>query len=223
MAEKYISIKVILDKLLRNPMLSDITLESVIDYTVDFFQIVGVPRMFETKIQDIQIQDHRGLLPCDWVDTIQVKYNDVCMREATGSFHIRDFDSIDPTFIIQGNYIYTSMKDCCVSMSYRAIAVDDEGFPLLPDNSKFTRALESYVKLQYYNILFDLGKIQPAVYQNAQQQYAFNVGACETEFHRLDLSRAESFFNSFRTLLPRERSFYQGFKNDGMKEFIRVK
>lgn len=222
MAEKYINIRVILDKLLRNPLLSDLTLESVIDYTVDFFRIVGVPRMFINKIATITIQEHRGLLPCDIVEVNQVRYKGICMRESTSSFYLQDFSSIDNTFIIQGNYIYTSIHEGEVEISYRAIATDSEGYPLLPDNSKFTRALSSYIKCEYYNILFDQGKIPQQVYSNAQQQYAFNVGACETEFLKLDLNKAESFFNSFRTLISRERSFYEGFENDGAKELIRV-
>jgi len=46
MAEQTTTIKLIMDKLLRNPLLSDITLETVVDYTVDFMRIVGTPRLF---------------------------------------------------------------------------------------------------------------------------------------------------------------------------------
>ena len=46
-------------------------------------------------------------------------------------------------------------------MAYRALPVDGEGIPLIPDNSVFYRALEAYVKKNWFTILFDLGKISP--------------------------------------------------------------
>ena len=70
MAEKYVSIRVILDKIMRHPLMTDISFEAVVDYTVDFFQIVGVPRMFIQKPGFIDILSYRGKIPCDWVQTI---------------------------------------------------------------------------------------------------------------------------------------------------------
>jgi hypothetical protein len=41
--------------------------------------------------------------------------------------------------------------------------LDDEGYPLLPDEPTFLRALELYIKKQWFTILFDMNKISPAV------------------------------------------------------------
>ena len=106
-------------------------------------------------------------------------------------------------------------------MSYKALPVDGDGIPLIPDNSVFYRALEAYVKKNWFTILFDLGKISHQSLQLAQQDYAWAVGACETEFHRLDLSRSESFFNSFSTLLIRSSEFENNYRNLGTKEHLR--
>ena len=46
-----ISIKIILDKLLRHPLLRDLTLETVVDLTIDFMRIVGTPKMFIEKTE----------------------------------------------------------------------------------------------------------------------------------------------------------------------------
>lgn len=227
MAERYTNIKVVLDKVMRHPLLQDaITFETAIDYAVDFMRIVGVPRMFVDKVECIPIHSYRGALPCDWVSTIQVrdKKTDLCMRYATDSFYMEDKPKkpIDETFAIQGNVIYTSIKDGEIIMSYTAMQLDNDNLPMIPDNSVFTRALESYIKVQAFTILFDMGKITQPVLFNAQQDYSFNVGQCQSEFVKLDLSRAESFFNSFRTLLIRDDEFRRGFKNNGSKEMIKL-
>ena len=49
MATKYVSIKLIMDKLLRHPMLQGLSLEAAVDYAVDFMRIVGCPAIFTEK------------------------------------------------------------------------------------------------------------------------------------------------------------------------------
>lgn len=229
MAERYTNIRIIADKLLRNPLMSDITFETIVDHTIDFIRIVGVPIIFEDKIEDVKINNYRGKLPCDWYETIQMKYSDTCnsnmLRATSDTFHLEqartEGHSSDPTFMIQGEYIFTSFRKGDLVLSYRAIATDESGFPKLPDNSNFTRALESYIKRAHYSILFDLGKISQAVYQKTDQEYAWNVGSYIGDSNMLDLSEAESFFNSYSTLIIRANEFKHGFVNNGAKELLR--
>ena len=77
MAEVYTNIRVIMDKLMRHPLLSDLTLETVVDYCIDFMRIVGVPRMFVDEVVAIPITDYKGSLPSNWIDTIMIKYNNI--------------------------------------------------------------------------------------------------------------------------------------------------
>lgn len=210
---------------MRHPLFQDITYETVVDYSVDFLRIVGIPRMFTDKVAEIEVSNYKGMLPLDWNDTIQVRELDSkrVLRYATNTFHMSDnkVNISDSTFTIQGDYIYTSMLEGVLEMSYRAISVSDCGDLLIPENSNFYRALEAYIKKQWFTILFDMGKISGASLSVAQTDYAWAVGAAEAEFMRLDLSRAESFFNSFRTLLVRDTEFNNSFRENGTKEIIR--
>lgn len=229
MAEQYTNIRLILDKLLRHPLMQDLTFETAVDYTVDFMRIVGVPNMFVEKTELIRVENYRAKLPCDYYQMIQVrKVKGSAFRYSSDSFHMGthrdkcDRGFIDLTYKIQGNLIYTSIKEGEIEISYEAIAVDSEGYPLIPDNSSFTRALGLYIKKQWFTILFDLGKINPSVLQNIQQEYAWAVGDCQTEFNRLSIDKAESFYNSWRTLLLRDSEHSTGFKNDGTKERLKL-
>ena len=71
MAESYTNIRLILDKLLRHPLMQDLSLESAVDYCVDFMRIVGVPSMFEEKIETISVENWRASLPADYHEMIQ--------------------------------------------------------------------------------------------------------------------------------------------------------
>ena len=122
------------------------------------------------------------------------------------------------TYKTQGMTIFTSTKDLDLEIAYRGFAVDDEGYPLLPDNSSFLRGLENYIKLQWFTILFDMGKISQNILYNAQQEYSWAAGDAQSEFSRLDLDKAETLFNSFKTLLPRNNEHWKTFFTNGSKE-----
>lgn len=229
MAELYTNIRLILDKLLRHPLMQDVTLEQVVDMTVSFMRIVGVPTIFTEKTEVLQIEKYRAMLPCDYCQVIQIrKVGGPTFRYSSDSFHLSEYKDTcnnefsDLTYKIQGNIIYTSIENGEIEIAYEAIATDSEGFPLLPDNSSFIRALELYIKKQWFTVLFDLGKINIAVLQNVQQEYAWAVGDCQTEFNRLSIDKAESFYNSWRTLLLRDTEHKTGFKNNGAKERLRL-
>lgn len=238
--EKTTNIRRVADRIMRHPLLRDVPFETILDYTVDFLQIVGVPSLFEEKTALLHVENYRCMLPCDYVSMIQVRTakkvdgiepdhrSHISYRYSTDSFHMSNEKpdvgryGTDLTYKIQGCVIYTSTKDTDIEIAYNAIATDDEGYPLLPDNPSFLRALEAYVKKQQFTILFDLGKLQPAILQNAQQEYAWAVGDCETEFNRLTLDKAESLFNSWRTLLIRDSEHRHGFVNNGAKEYLTI-
>lgn len=76
MIKQYVSLRIILDKILRHPLLQDISLETAADYTVDFMRIMGVPSIFEDSVtpEPIEVSNHKGLLPCDIYDIKQVRY-----------------------------------------------------------------------------------------------------------------------------------------------------
>lgn len=238
MAEKYTNIGIVLDRISRHPMLKEIPFETIVDYTVDFIELVGCPTMFEEKTAVLHVHDFRAPLPCDYVNMIQVRCHHphgplrgkhIAYRYATDSFHMskeprKPIPGVhtDLTYKIQGCLIYTSTREADIEIAYEAIATDAEGLPLVPDTRAFITALTAYIKKEHFTMLFDQGKIQGPVLQRASQDYAWAVGRCETEFHKLSLDKAESFFNSWRTLIERDTEHRRGFLNDGIKEYMRI-
>lgn len=310
MKSNYTNIRLILEKIRRNPMLREIPLETVIDYTEDFIRIVGCPTEFLEKTTVIKIDKYKGELPDDFHDVIQVReasddlakgkyistealarliysllneYDDEygetavqvesdanpirentifsvmdidnggygsltiglnvdnaegsnvdmsgfnfksgyrSMRGSTDTFHFngqpkgcREF-----TYKIQNHRIFTSEESGYVEMSYLALAIDEDGLPLIPDNSKFTRALEWYIKLQHYTNLFECGKIDVRVLNNTQQEYCWAVGAYESECHRLSIDEMQSLTNSLNTLVMRVGDHDKSFIHEGTREYIR--
>ena len=231
MAEQQQSIKVIFDKIMRHPLLQDLSIETIVDYSIDFMRIVGVPSMFEEKVEKAEVINYRASLPCDYYQMIQIRaldpnYNILgAFRYSSDSFHMSDTkpEYADYSYKVQGNIIYLSVPNGLIEIAYQAIPIDSDGYPLIPDNSSFTRALEAYIKKQQFTILFDLGKISNGPLAQIQQDYAWAVGDCQSEFNRLTIDKAESFYNSWRTLIIRSSEHRTGFLHNGTQEKLKMK
>lgn len=222
-----------MDKLTRHPLLQDISFETVVDYAVDFIRIVGTPPSFIEKTIDIDIKEYRGVLPCDFYQVIQVRDmnhpNDShpAFRHTTDSFHMSNHreeeykhdNHRELTYKIQGGMIITSVPKGKVEMAYMAMPIDKEGYPLIPDNSSYSRALELYIKLQWFTILFDTGKISAQVLSNTQQQYAWAVGQAQTDLIRPTIDQMESITAAWNKLLPDiTKDHANGFIHEGTEE-----
>jgi hypothetical protein len=213
-------------------------------------KIVGAPDMFLTKTEIIPISEYKGNLPCDFYRMIQVrsssdKLPEIVYRAATDSFHTAPKLASDEnvsagntllqgkqtfsrkerltefTYTIQGHVIYTSTEDIDIEIAYKAIAVDKDGIPLIPDTPSFTRALKNYILKEILTVLFYEGKVNQAVLQNAQQEYAFSVGDCQSEFNRMTIDEAESFYNMWSQLLIKTNDHSRHFEGTGRREKMR--
>ena len=221
----YISIKEVLSRLLRHPLLQDLSTEAAIQYTLDFFAAMGLPNIYADKVTTICIDNSRGILPCDLIAINQVRLarNGVCLRAMTDNFNgTHSEDKGELSFKTQGSVIFTSFKTGDIEISYKAIPTDDDGLPLLPDNPVFLKTLELYIKKEWFTILFDMGKISPAVLQNTQQEYAFKAGQCNNEFMIPSVSEMEAFTRMYNTLIPRVNEFNKSFRHMGDREYIKM-
>lgn len=205
----YISIRQILDDLLADNMMRELTLERAVNYAVEFIKVIGMPAIFEEKTAHIKIERQRGVLPCDFYEMTQVReHHGHTLVYSLGTFNDRNC----LTYKIKGNIIFTS-DNHDLDISYTAIKVDDEGFPLIIDNGSFARALELYIQKRWFTILFNSGKINQAVLQNTQQEYAFYVGQAQSDLVRPTLDQMEAFKNSWCTLLEKTRHHADRFNN----------
>lgn len=249
---QYTNIRRVLDNITDHPMLSDVSLEQAVRYTIRFIGLHGYNKLYQDRIENIDIEDFRGVLPCDLIRIVQVKdlKTGVCLRAMTDNFpqgqaphpSRRDVPSRDltnnirpmremyipalvryaeePAFKTQGRIIYTSFPEGCVQIAYKAVPVDEDGYPLLIDNETYLAALEAYIKKQIFTIKFDTGKINSNVLVNAQNDYAFLAKQLQSEMVYPSTSEMEAISRSLTALVPRMRDFDDGFKGLGDREYL---
>lgn len=239
MAAKYVSFRIVIDKILRDPLFNGLNYEAAVDYCIDFLHIVGVPYSFEEKMAELDIADYRCQLPIDFIGVIEVTIDKVPARTATDTIakfyddlktrdnYTYDYErdrysrSADYTFKIEGDVVYTSVKKGKLLLIYNAIPTTPEGEVAIPDDPTFMRALKAYIEKEHIRILWRHQKVSDKVYDDAQQEYAFAVGACETNARRLELPDMEAFCNMYKTLLVRDNEYQNRFRNLGAKEILK--
>lgn len=176
----YISIKTIMNNLLEHPLLKDLTLDKVVRHTADFIQLVGMPEILENKETTLRVNKYKAELPCDFFELIQMKTKDNCVehyfKKSTSSF--KENCNNLYTYRIEGGKIWTSIESGDIDIAYRAIVLDDDGFPMLSNDIYFIKALESYIKKFYFKILFEMGDINRFQYNEIDNDYNVAIAQC---------------------------------------------
>lgn len=127
----------------------------------------------------------------------------------------------ESSFKTQGRIIFTSFPEGRVEIAYKAIPVDEDGFPLLIDNETYLNALEAYIKVKVFTVKFDTGKIQAGVLSNAQSEYAWAAHLLQSEMITPSMAEMESMTRYLNTFIKPVRQFDNGFKDLGNREYLR--
>jgi len=231
MNTNYKSIKTIISSILRNPLMENITESDLATYAGDALKLIGAPMSFVDATCTIDIVNHRGRLPNDLLYVVQTmdktKQGDwVAMRYASDTLHSKYHEVGSPDFSTRGDkeysmndqYIYHDDSEATVKMLYKAIKVDKDGFPMIPDNVKFERAIEAYIEWKHFRLLFQLGKLPQGVYEDSRVEYLFAVGAAQSAGQLMTIDQAESFANAYSRLLLKPLQHGKFFTNHGTKE-----
>ena len=211
----FIRLEEVLSRIQRHPLCQELSYEAGVQYVVDFLRTVGFHQTYIEKHDCLHIEDYRALLPDDLLDIIQVKYGDKYLRSMSSSIYDKNDNY---TYKTQGNVIFTSFKEGDIDVYYRAIPIDENGAPLIPDHPIFLKTLELYIKKEWFTILFELGKLNQQILQNTQQEYAFKVAQCTNMFIIPSVAEMQTLTNLFNRMLFSNKEFNNGFKNLGIKE-----
>jgi hypothetical protein len=234
----YISIKGVLSRLMNNPLMEGISEANVAMYLADCMKLIGANMAYEDKVETITISNYRGDLPCELLyiqQTRKVSEDGKTlypMRYASDTFHsayheigspdfVEAANNYDWTYSINNGMIYTNFKEGTIQQSYKGLKLDADGLPMIPDNVKFEKAIEEYIKTQWYRIQWELGKISDKVLQKAEQEYSWYVGAANTTAQLMNIDQAESFRQAFTKILNNSTAAHKFFQDFGRQEYIK--
>lgn len=227
---KTISVGNILWKVLKQPIVQDLKYEDAAEYAIEYLRLIGAALSFEDKVERIKLNGYKALLPVNLINIRGIQYSEceceggIAMRYASNIYHTDNSNcnnGQEYTYITQNNVITTSMKDGWINISYSALATDEFGYPLIPDNESFKVALEYYIIHRTLEGLWSMGKITDKVFQYYEQKRHYYSAQATNSMTIKNMDQMETMFNAINRLIidvnPQE-TFY---KNFGVKETIK--
>lgn len=230
----FIPVDRVIEKVYRDfPFDSDIDIDSLIEWTGEALELIGIPMAFKEFITDgnkdlnnpesISISNHRGMLPCViiYLESAFKKEGEnlIPMITSTSSTFFsgknpgnnKQLSNTTPTYKLNNNHIFTSFEEGEVVIEGTTILTDERGFPMIPDNIKFVNAVSSYIQERIGFKLLMLDKITPGKYSLLQQERYWYMGAANITGKIPNLDEMESWKNILHRAIPLKAIHQSGF------------
>lgn len=226
--QKFVKIERVIEKVRRDlPGGYELSMTDVIEWVGEAISMIGAYSAFVTKETDgdkskgnpqpVIVSNYRATLPCDLykLNAINIindydEDNSMVLNQEAASASSAIFynKSIEPleyssnSYTVRNGYIYMdNMDEGLLSLSYEAFAVDDRGFPLIPDDDRYVAGLASYVMERVAFKMMMMDYITERKYDRIQQQWMFDVNKAYTGSLLMNIDDAESFRNSFTRMV----------------------
>lgn len=241
---KYVSMEFLLGKVYRdNGYDLELLYSDAIEWVAEALDLIGADLQFENKVTNgqegmpspIEIQGYRGTLPCDFHIGIQARdyEHNFPMRYNTDSFALSYLDpnasntasqvKSSITYGFKKGFIFTSFETGYVELSYWAFPTDDNGMPMIPDNTKVIQAVASYLRMKIDYKLWRSGRLNGQVYADSQTEWCWYVGAAANSMKMPSIDQMESIKNQWLRLIPSVNEHMYSFKYLGDQEQIKLK
>ena len=159
MVYRSVPAKQILAKIYRDlrPNRSDWEL-SAVEWIAEALEFIGAGPVLVTKTVTVPVLSHRAALPTDLMHLLSVahghgeteeQFDKSVKYSLDRSTTTRPFDNPGGTYeeyyTLNPDYIHTSFETGFLSITYRGLPIDEEGWPLVPDHPSFREAFFWYV------------------------------------------------------------------------------
>lgn len=233
---KSISLKRILWAVLNNPLAADLSYEQAAEWAIDAIKLVGAPLSYVNSVsRPLEIVNHKVGLPDNLVQVRGIRYiwdvdnydsQSVALTYAQDVYHHAEkcetnltnsrYDEF--TYTLQNNVLQTSVPDGHVQISYKALPVDEEGYPLIPDTEQMKQLMEYYIMFKYLEPLWTMGKVTDKVFEYYNQKKCFYMGAADTSLKLSGNDQLEALGNAVNRLILNTNAHKNFFKQAGQRE-----
>tara|TARA_R110000796_G_scaffold181330_1_gene297938 strand:- start:87127 stop:87837 length:711 start_codon:yes stop_codon:yes gene_type:complete len=228
-----VSIKMVADRLMRNPLMKDLSYEFIVDNAIQVLRILEAPSIFVTRREGLNVVNYRALKPIDMITVEGIARTDqggapipLTATEDISQefFHVGNElpSRIDYTYGLNSKYVSVNFETGTIHIIYKAIATDDECYPLVLDNETLLRCVESYIKWKWFDILNDMDMVSDRKLHKAEVDYCFNVAQADANLKLPSADEMEALTNMITQILPSTTEFKRRFEFLGAQEQMRI-
>jgi|TARA_R110000737_G_C14583325_1_gene486118 hypothetical protein len=227
---KYVSVYEIIEGVYRDSGIQEeLDIWDVIEWSGEALELIGAGVSYVNLVGEICLKDHRAKLPCNFHTLEQISYNGSPLPLCSGTFgaistsasntttNYIDGKKVDsenfPTsdlntgnrgncYYINDNFVVTSFATGCLLLAFKGVKVDKEGFPMIPDNVSYKKAIKSYIQTMVDRIWWRRGSLSEAVYRDSQQDWEWYVKQARGSISMPNLDQMENIKNQWVRLKP---------------------
>ena len=214
----FVSLKEVINKVYKDggDIVEDITEDDVITDTIELIGVVGIPQLFERKVDILEVKKYRALLPCDFVDLRALKSCNTRLNPSTDDFNVEDSHTNVPTYRIDGDVIKFSQEYGYVKIAYTAIKTDDDGYPMIVNDQTFIRALVSYIIYKRVYTNYINGRLpNENIMERVERNYEFNIAQASQRLRMPDKEEFDNIARMMNSFIFRRNARYNDYKNIG--------
>lgn len=121
---------------------------------------------------------------------------------------------------VKPGYIFSNIKDGYIKLAYTATYTDEDGMPLIPDNTSYFEALYWYVVMKLVYIDYFTGKKPQHIYYDAKRSWNFYRQQAYAESLLPNSNELENIKNTWHTLVPEFNSYDTFLNTTGDEQII---
>lgn len=106
------------------------------------------------------------------------------------------------TYDINNNYITLNVETGKVCISYIAVPTDENGYPMIPDDEAYIKAVSRYIIMMHDYILWRTGKITSEIFKHSEREWFWCVGQARAAGLKPNLDMMENLKGQFVKLIP---------------------
>jgi hypothetical protein len=201
---------------------TEINEQDTVEWIGEALNMIGSYPQLQEVSTVLTVANHRVELPCDFAYLKDLTHKDRPMywsaKSAANNYNCPDCNDIptcctDYNFYIQDGYINTSVESGDLCMVYLGIPVDEEGYPLVPDEVYFDKALKAYVTHMLDRIQFRKGLLPEVVFRLSEKDWYFYVNSARGAAYMPNAAQMERIKNVWVRLIPKPNEYATGFRN----------
>lgn len=206
----YKSLGEIMWSVTNNPLVTNINMEDAAESAMRLLKTLKLPLSTVTNSVTYDIVDYKVKLPETLVkiNAVRDNKNGVNLLYGSNPFFETDLNNTrnecncEPgTYVVQGCNIITSIEDGEITVSFESLAVDEDGYPMIPDDASMENAIRYHIMYEYLEGLWYVGKVTDKVFQHVSQQRDWYVGQVSSSMKLLNMDHANAIANSINRLI----------------------
>lgn len=211
---------------------TEIKESSCIEWIAEALDKIGAYAQYEEIKECIKLENGKAKLPINFYRIKDISYANQPLAWASLSLltaYSCEGSNIPQcctphTFYIQGCYIITDIEidqtesNQSLNLVYLGVPVDDNGYPLIPDDVYFMEACAKYVTYMIDYSEWRKGNIPDKVINKSETDWLFYVNSARGSANMPSTAQMENLKNVWVKLIPDQNGYNSNFRNNPRQE-----